>query len=112
MTPMDIGWLRISILGLGDTDKALDEYAALYQQHPKNVEVKKSYIDLLLQKGRIDEAKKLTDEILKSNSKDVMANLFAADSQIRSGDYSGAITRLVDVTKNEPDNVGAHFFLA
>ena len=40
-----------------------------------------------------------------------MANLFAADLQIRSGDYSGAITRLVDVTKNEPDNARAHYFL-
>ena len=60
----------------GDLDKAIAEYAALYQEHPKDIQVKKNYIQLLIQKNRFDEARKLNDEILKANPKDNDALLY------------------------------------
>ena len=49
-------------------DKATDEYAALYQDHPKDLVVKKNYIQLLILKDRLDEARKLNDEILEGEA--------------------------------------------
>ncbi len=69
----------------GDMDKATAEYAALYQEHPKDVQVKKNYIQLLIQKNRFDEARKLTDEILKASPDDSDALLYGAQLQVAAG---------------------------
>ena len=46
-------------------DQATTEYASLYQEHPKDLTVKKYYVQLLILKDRIDEAAKLNEEVLK-----------------------------------------------
>src|SRR5262249_31758176 len=43
-------------------DKALTEYTALYQEHPQDITVKNNYIQLLILKNQLDQAKKLNDE--------------------------------------------------
>src|ERR1700683_3641861 len=55
----------------GDLDKATTEYASLYSDHPRNLKVKKNYIQLLILKDRLDEAAKLNNEVLKTNPNDV-----------------------------------------
>jgi tetratricopeptide (TPR) repeat protein len=55
---------------VGDIDKATEEYASLYQEHPKDVLVKKNYVQLLILKNHLDEASKLNDEILKKAPED------------------------------------------
>src|SRR5207237_5509197 len=48
----------------GDLDKATGEYGSLYQQYPKDVQVKKNYVQLLILKHRLDEAGKLNGELV------------------------------------------------
>ena len=57
----------------GDLDKATAEYAEIYSAHPKDMQVKRNYVQLLILKNRLDEATKLNDELLKVNSNDVDA---------------------------------------
>ena len=92
-------------------DKATDEYAALYQDHPKDMVVKKNYIQLLILKDRIDEARKLNDEILKEHPDDEDAQIYKGEIEIRSGKANDAINTLQAVLKNDPDNAVAHYQL-
>ena len=68
----------------GDLGKATAEYAALYQEHPKDIQVKKNYIQILIQNKRYDEARKLNDEILKASPQDNDALLYRGELEIAS----------------------------
>ena len=96
---------------IGDLDKAIAEYASLNQDHPKDMLVKKNYIQLLILKGRVGDARKLTDEILKQNGKDTEALVYRGQIQIRDGHANEAIDTLQAALKNEPDNATAHYHL-
>ena len=70
----------------GDLDKATAEYGSLYSDHPKDLQVKKNYIQLLILKNRLDEATKLNNEILKANPNDVDALVYKGQIQLRQND--------------------------
>src|SRR4051794_17361137 len=55
---------------IGDLDRAVAEYSSLYNDHPGDLKVKKNYIQLLILKGRTDEANKLNEQILGSKTQD------------------------------------------
>ncbi len=95
----------------GEVDKAAAEYAALYQQHPDDLRLKRNYIELLIQTKRFPEARKLDDEILKANPNDDNALIYQAQMQISDGDVNEAVQRLEAVTKNSPKNAEGHFAL-
>jgi tetratricopeptide (TPR) repeat protein len=95
----------------GDLDKAIVEYGSLYTDHPKDNTIKKNYIQILILKNRLDEAAKLNDEILKSNSHDVDALVYKAQVQLRKNDARGAVDSLQTALKNDPDNAVAHYQL-
>jgi tetratricopeptide (TPR) repeat protein len=95
----------------GDLEKAAAEYSALYQEHPKDMEVKKNYIQLLIQAKRFPEARKLNDEILKTNPNDDDALVCQSQMQISDGDANGAAQKLQTVIKNTPKNSQAHYVL-
>ncbi len=99
-------------LSTGDTDKALAEYGSLVQEHQNDLVLKKIYVSLLLQKNRIDEASRLTDEILKSNPKDVEGLIARGRILIVQKKGSDAMQALNTAVKSEPDNAAAHYFLA
>jgi tetratricopeptide (TPR) repeat protein len=90
-------------------EQAATEYASLYQEHPKDLVVKKNYIQLLILLGRIDEARKLNDELLKGKVDDPSVQIYKAEIEIRSGKASDAVTTLQAVLKNDPDNAIAHY---
>jgi cellulose synthase operon protein C len=90
-------------------DKATTEYAALYQDHPRDLIVKKNYIQLLILKDRLDEARKLNDELLKAKSDDPDVKIYKAEIDIRSGQASEAADTLQAILKNDPDNAVAHY---
>ena len=90
-------------------DKATAEYAALYQEHAKDMVVKKNYIQLLILKDRLDDARKLNDEVVKAKPDDPDAQVFKGDIEIRSGKASDAVNTLQAVLKNDPDNALAHY---
>jgi len=95
----------------GDIDKATAEYGSLYKDHPRDLQVKKNYIQLLILKNRLDEAAKLNDQTLKANPKDVDALVYKGQIQIRRNDASGAIDALQNALRNDAENAVAHYQL-
>jgi tetratricopeptide (TPR) repeat protein len=96
---------------IGDLDKAVSEYSSLYQQHSSDPVTKKNYIQLLILKNRVAEAKKLNEEVLKSNPNDGEALVYRGQIQIREGQAHEAADTLQQVLHNEPDNAIAHYHL-
>jgi tetratricopeptide (TPR) repeat protein len=95
----------------GDLDRATAEYAALYQQHPEDLKLKKNYIELLIQTKHSPEARKFVDEILKANPNDDDALVYQAQMQISDGDVNDAAQKLETVIKNSPKNSEGHYVL-
>jgi cellulose synthase operon protein C len=95
----------------GDTEKALTEYASLYQAHPKDMRVKKNYVQLLIIRNQMDAARKLNDEILKITPNDEDALICRAQIQNRDGHSTDAAETLQVVINNDPDNAIAHYHL-
>ena len=95
----------------GDLDKATNEYTSLNHDHPKDLQVKKNYIQLLILKNRLEEATKLDNEILKANAKDVDGLVYKGQIQIRRNDPSGAIDSLQNALRTDAENAVAHFQL-
>jgi len=95
----------------GDLDKATAEYSSLYNDHPKDMQVKKNYIQLLILKNRLEEATKLNDEVLKANPHDVEVLVYRGQIQLRRNDAGGAVDSLQQAINNEPDNAVAHYQL-
>jgi tetratricopeptide (TPR) repeat protein len=98
-------------LANSDIDKATTEFAILYGEHPKDLDVKKQYIDLLIQKSRLDEATKLNDEILKANARDIDSLIHRGQIQMRQGNGSGAVKSLQQALKNDTNSAMAHYQL-
>jgi len=96
---------------LGDVDKATTEYASLYSDHPKDIKVKKNYIELLILKNRSEEATKLNNEILKASPNDIDALIYRAQIQLGKNDANGGVDSLRSALRNDPDNANAHFWL-
>ena len=95
----------------GDLDRTLAEYRALNQQHPLDVQLKKNYIQLLLQKGQLSEAGNLDRQILNEHPDDPDALVYQSQIQISSGHANEAVATLQNVIKNDPNNSEAHYVL-
>ena len=93
----------------GDVDKAVAEYAALYQDQPKDLQIEKKYIQLLIQVKRYDEASRLTGQILKADPGDDDALLYRSQMQISQGDVTDAAQTLQNVVRSAPNNSEAHY---
>jgi cellulose synthase operon protein C len=95
----------------GQIDKATTEYATLYHDHPNDPVVKKNYIQLLILKTRVDDARKLNDEILKAKPDDLDAQVFKGNIEILDGKLNEAVNTLQAVLKSDPDHAVAHYQL-
>ncbi|HEX8817736.1 MAG TPA: tetratricopeptide repeat protein [Terriglobales bacterium] len=95
----------------GDSDKAMAEYGALCQLHPKDLELKKAYIQLLIQQERWDEAEKLNNELLKGDPNLNDALIYRSQMQIGKGDLKDATATLQAVLKKDPNNSEGHYVL-
>jgi tetratricopeptide (TPR) repeat protein len=82
-----------------------------YRERSKDLQIKKKYIQLLILAKRIDEARKLNDEILKSNPNDDDALVTRSQMQIGWGDVDQALRTLEAVIKSAPNNSQAHLDL-
>jgi tetratricopeptide (TPR) repeat protein len=96
---------------LGEMEKALQEFAALYHQHPKDLRIKKNYVQMLILANRLDEATALNDEVLKENPKDVDALIHRGQVLNRRGKPNDAAQVLESALKIESDNAVAHYHL-
>lgn len=91
--------------------KALDEYASLYKEHPKDAAVKRNYILLLIERYRLDEATKLNDEVLKRNPRDPDALIAKGKIWIYQDRANDAIPLLESALKTDPNNAVGHYYL-
>jgi len=95
----------------GDLDKATTEYASLYSDHPRDLQVKKNYIQLLILKNRLAEATKLNNEVLKSNPHEGDALVYRGQILLRQNDANGAVDSLQQALKSDSGNAVAHYQL-
>ena len=95
----------------GNLNEAVADYGALYQQRPNDLQIKKKYIQLLIQLKRYDEAHRLDEEILRSSPNDSDALVYRSQMQISEGHASDAVETLQGVIRSAPDNSDAHYVL-
>lgn len=95
----------------GDFDNATAEYSNLNRDHPKDPQVKNNYVQLLIIKNRLDEARKLNDAVLETRPYDVDALIERGQIQIAQGHPSDAVQTLQTAIKNEPRSGLAYYHL-
>jgi tetratricopeptide (TPR) repeat protein len=96
---------------IGDLDKAMAEYQFLYHDHPKDLRVQKNYIQLLLLKDRVDEAKQIDDRLLKSYPKDPDGLVFRGEIQLKEKKPGDAVGTLQSIVSSNPEMALAHYQL-
>lgn len=94
-----------------DLDRATAEYESVYNDHPKDLQVRKNYTQLLILKNRLDEARKVNDAILKQYPQDDEALIFRGQILLREGKATEAVDALQTAIRNDPDNGVAHYHL-
>ena len=92
-------------------DAAIKEYQRGLNYDPKNEELQLRLVETLLNTGKIDDATKVTDRMLKDKPGDVMARITHARLLAIKGNSAEAITTLRDVVHDAPDNAQAHYML-
>src|SRR5258708_24303808 len=93
---------------VGDSDKALAEFASVSKQHPEDLTTKEDYIQLLLSHGKAEEANTLDAAILKDIPNDSRAQILPGtilNSQGKFGDAAGILGKAL---KNAPENALVH----
>jgi tetratricopeptide (TPR) repeat protein len=110
-TPEGYRMLGDYYFAVSDLDKAVVEYSSLHSDHPKDVQIKKNYIQILILKNRLDEAAKLNTEILKSTPHDVDALVYKGQIQLRQNDAAGAVQSLQSALQNDSNSAVAHYQL-
>jgi len=95
----------------GNLDKAIAEYASLHEEHPKDVQTTKNYIQLLIVKNRLEEADKLNESLLSSKGQDEDGLTFRGEIQLRRGKANDAVQTLQSVITKNPDMAIAHYQL-
>ena len=95
-------------LNQGDTAKALTEFASLSKEHPTDINVRKSYAELLILARKWDEASPLVDELLKRAPQDDGALVLKGQILLQTGKTDDALHTLQQAVKNNPANAFAH----
>ena len=98
-------------LNQGETAKALVEFASLSGEHPTDLSVRKSYAQLLILSHQLDEASKLTDEMLKSSPQDDGALVLRGQILLQTGKVNDALQTLQLSVKDNPANAFGHYQL-
>src|SRR5205807_1285854 len=98
-------------LSTGQKEKAAREFQSLLASKPKDLSVKASLIETLLDLNHIKEAQALNRELLASNASDPRALL--SDGRIlgAEGRYQEAAISLQKAIKSDPKSAAAHYFL-
>ena len=96
---------------LGERDAALREYSQLVKDHPKDERVQLNYVQLLLNSGKLDEAKAVNDALLKRDARNVEALMYRGELLSAQNRPTDALPILQSVTKQAPENPMGHFAL-
>ena len=95
----------------GQLEKADAEYGALYKAHPDDLEVKNNYVQLLILSNRLDDARRVNDEVLRASPNDNAALIPRGQLQELGGDAAGAVETLQAAIKNDPQDAAAYYRL-
>src|ERR1039458_10094236 len=96
---------------LRNPDAALKEYQRGLNYDPKNQELQMRVLETLLSTGKIDDANKMADSMLKDRPGDIIARITHARMLAMKGNSAEAITSLRDVIHDAPENAQAHFIM-
>jgi tetratricopeptide (TPR) repeat protein len=100
-----------SYLARGQVDKALEEFASLSTKYPDDFSVQKTYIQILIRKNRLDEAKALNDGLLNKIRQDPEATILNGQIQLLQHKPDDALATLQSAVKMSPDNAVGHYQL-
>jgi tetratricopeptide (TPR) repeat protein len=95
----------------GELDKAATEFAALSKQHPKDLNVREDFVEILLRQNKVDEANQLNDVILGANPKDSGAQMLRGRILNLRGQFKPAVDVLQAALKDAPEHAGGHYQL-
>jgi len=95
----------------GNLDDALAEYREVYREHPKDRQVTKNYVQILILKNQLDEARKLNDAVLKTSPGDVDSLIERGQIQTAEGHPNDAVETLQTAIKDDPNNGLAYYHL-
>jgi tetratricopeptide (TPR) repeat protein len=95
----------------GDIPGALAEYASLDKDHPKDLRVRKNYIQLLILQNRLDDADRLDQDLLKQHPGDIDGQVLHGQILRAQNKLSDAQQALESAIKSAPDNPDAHYAL-
>ncbi len=98
-------------LSQGDSAKALTEFASISKDHPDDLKIRKSYIQLLILTRHFDEAAALTGEILKNSPQDVDGLILNGQILLQNRKYQDAMQSLQLAVKGDPANPTGHYQL-
>jgi tetratricopeptide (TPR) repeat protein len=98
-------------LSQGQLDKASTEFASLYDEHPKDSVLAKTYAEVLMLQNRLDEATRINDAVLQNSPADYDAQVLRGQILTRQGKASDAIPILEAAVKSAPDNPLGHYHL-
>ena len=96
---------------VGDADKALVEFATLVKEHPEDLGTKDDYVRLLLSRGKLDDAKRLNDEVLETAPNDSNAQIIRGTMLNSQGKFDDAARILESAVKNAPKSAEGHYQL-
>ena len=92
-------------------DAAIKEYQRGLSITPKNERLQLALCETYLMSGRVDEATKLDEQMLKDKPNDVAGRMIKGRLEAIKGDYPAAVVTLRGVAKDTPENPQAHYFL-
>jgi tetratricopeptide (TPR) repeat protein len=98
-------------LNQGDSARALTEFASLTKEHPADLNVRRSYAQLLILAHQLDAAAKLTDEMLKRAPQDDGALVLKGQILLQTGKSDDALQALQQAVKGNPANAFGHYQL-
>jgi Flp pilus assembly protein TadD len=95
----------------GRNTQALAELAALCAQHQKDLEIRKTYVQLLLSNHRVDEAATLNAEILKKSPFDSQSLIASGQIEIEQKRFDSGAKILERALKSAPEDARGHYYL-
>lgn len=110
-TPEGYRMLGDFYFAIGDLDKAANEYSSVCHDHPKDLQAKKNFIQLLILKNKLQQANDLNNEILKNSPHDVDALIYKGQVELRRDNPGTAVESFQTALRNDAQNAIAHYQL-
>src|ERR1035438_3151420 len=95
----------------GNFTAALSEFGALSARYQTDLQVRKTYIQLLILNHRVDEATQLNDAILASNPRDSESLILRGQVQIQQNHVDQAIVTLRQALSYDSASAMGHYHL-